>query len=378
MDGSSRAPTFTLFQLFVVISVLALIMAVSLPSIQAAREESRKAQCTNNLKSIGVALLNYEDTYRQLPFNSQSENKYILNGQKPGLEGARGSVLFKVLPFMLQDPMYGSLQDETNNFRDDDGLLYRVWKKEDQGRIPLGYEPYFTHIHVPSFWCPSADSPKWNTNAEHDRDKHALACYAMSVGAQRRDDEAGCNSSDESIVGPLIKHCGDFHSLGFEDGPGAADWGNDYRIRYISGAFSATYYGATLGEFIDGTSNTIVAGEFLPNRTEDAWQWGWMIGFEKGAVLGTAAPCNAPARSHGGRPVAPHESIDPTGTLLSHPCAQPGDHIFGFGFKSMHAGNGCNILLGDGSVMFVSQDVDYEAWQNAGALADKSGTSPGE
>jgi prepilin-type processing-associated H-X9-DG protein len=99
-----RRLAFTLIELLVVIGIVALLIGLLLPAVQAARESARRAQCINNLRQLGIALHNYEGTDRALPPGYVSNFDAGGNDTGPGWGWAA-----MLLPQMEQKPLFDAV-----------------------------------------------------------------------------------------------------------------------------------------------------------------------------------------------------------------------------------------------------------------------------
>jgi prepilin-type N-terminal cleavage/methylation domain-containing protein/prepilin-type processing-associated H-X9-DG protein len=116
---SQRRRGFTLIELLVVIAIIAVLIALLLPAVQAAREAARRAQCTNNLKQIGLATHNYESSNTCFPWNQgpvAAVYPLAYDGRVPwdspatnGAEYQTFSALALILPYMEQTPVYSAM-----------------------------------------------------------------------------------------------------------------------------------------------------------------------------------------------------------------------------------------------------------------------------
>ncbi len=96
-----RRPAFTLIELLVVIAIIAVLIALLLPAVQQAREAARRTQCKNNLKQLGLASANYESTYSLLPSGGKGVSFNLIN-----LYGFPDSYFTEILPFLDQASVY--------------------------------------------------------------------------------------------------------------------------------------------------------------------------------------------------------------------------------------------------------------------------------
>ncbi len=120
---------FTLIELLVVIAIIAVLIALLLPAVQSAREAARRAQCTNNLKQLGLAALNYESANGCYP---PASIEYTRNGN---YWGQAFNMWVYTLPYYEQQTVYNTI-----NFS---------WTRSNPPNMTVAA------IGIATLWCPS-------------------------------------------------------------------------------------------------------------------------------------------------------------------------------------------------------------------------------
>jgi prepilin-type N-terminal cleavage/methylation domain-containing protein len=113
MSNDSKRSAFTLVELLVVIAIIGILVALLLPAVQAAREAARRNACTNNLKQLGLAALNYESSRSTLPPGYLGSTDMLTPQSNAGPNQGIGVLVF-LLPYVEESAIYDAF---TENYK---------------------------------------------------------------------------------------------------------------------------------------------------------------------------------------------------------------------------------------------------------------------
>lgn len=306
---------FTLIELLVVIAIIAVLIALLLPAVQQAREAARRTQCKNNLKQIGLAMHNYHDVFLSFP------SGYIakIPQNKTSSERSLWSWGAFILPFLEQTALHDTL-DVGNR------LL------EQNLATPAGLAALQTPL--PMYRCPSDTGPALNNfdaSLSDNPSDSAANWYIRTVTSNGSDRIPIATSNYVMVANPSDSTT-----------PPAffADYGPPSGVGFQNSSIS-------FGDITDGTSNTLLVGE-------RAWRYDNLTVGAANALGFSAEVCNpsSSANIKSAQLSALGISYDGINWSATNRIHQ------GRGFSSTHTG-GAHFLMCDGSVLFISENVDY-------------------
>jgi len=326
---------FTIVELLVVITIIGIMVGLLLPAVQAAREAARRMSCSNNAKQIGLAMLNYESTFRHLPAGMQ-----FVNGGTP--IDAVGTAWMAILPYLEQS----SASDAINT------------------TIPWYLQPPANvQIVLPVYVCPSDvvesihSYPFLSALGLPAGNRYATCSYGMNIG---RNDAIS-------------------FSAGFGSRP----------LTEFSGVFSNNSK-TPLSAISDGLSNTFAVGEAASGKEmcegvgcnvriasnpagETTSVHGWLVGganpsnFFAGGFR-YAGGYGSTVEKLNKSPVT--DSFYEIAQIFnSTPSWQGGPHHVP-NFRSLHTG-GANFVFCDGSIHYLASEISMPIYQ---ALSTIRGT----
>ena len=313
---SKRRCGFTLIELLVVIAIIAVLISLLLPAVQQAREAARRTQCKNNLKQMGLAFHNFQDTYGHLP-----------NGARDGMlddwsccnsDDIHGySWMFHILPFIEQKNLYDLGLDDP-----------------DDPSVEADSQPAIGGHGVATYNCPS---------------RRNLIRY----GSGYRSDYAG-NMGEQEFSGS------DVWTL--ETSFATSGWTNGVGSGVVVRTDEETI---TLGHIHDGTSNTIMVGEKALHPSEHGSNGGdneyWNDAGWDQCVMRSVA-----GRNEDGV-IFPIELTPDSEAPTA--ADNGGSTVWYWMFGSAHEG-GVQFAMADGSVRMINYQIDGITLHHLGHRAD--------
>jgi prepilin-type N-terminal cleavage/methylation domain-containing protein len=350
--GRVQRRAFTLVELLVVIAIIGVLVALLLPAVQAAREAARRSSCTNNLKQLALATLNYEDARKHFPFDEDLYGtQYPITGWDISSRPPRtapvvpadtetlrlhgGGWIVEILPQLEQQSLY-------NQFKP--GLTPTASWQAKTGM----------NLNEANFRVALATQPS------------VLSCPANEFGGAR-DDQYPYGAASQ-IVGAPVRvattcykgNAGDGQFEFVQPDAPAGFWTYSPAVNCYNGTdclgifWRRSYYrkGMKLREITDGLSNTLFIGESSPeDLNSPAWS-------SDGDWAVTGVQLNWDWKSKG-------QCVSNAGVVTM---GQQSCWSNIRGFRSLHP-TGVNFSLVDGSVRFLSDSIEHATYR---ALSTRS------
>lgn len=319
---SERKSGFTLVELLVVIAIIAMLVTLLLPAVQAAREAARRTQCINNLKQVGLSILNFESAQGHFPGGGDTPWPRIesnLNGGSPyGAEKQGISWGFQVLPYI-----------------------------EEVGIHSITSTAQMAQVYTPMYLCPSRREAVKHENAAAEWS--TLMDYASATPRGGR--TTGGNFSPYPIDNEESFWQGSIWSVPANK----TYYGIIVRANAdpVTKADMGSSKPTVAGKITDGMSKTMLVGEKrlrIDRYTTGDWMddKGWADGWDPDTVRSTNHPIGRDIPSY----------------------AEPTDNrFFGFHFGSAHQ-DGMFSVFGDGAVHKISYAIDRQIFDNMGNRRD--------
>jgi len=348
---------FTLVELLVVIAIIGILVGLLLPAVQAAREAARRMQCSNNLKQLGLAALNFESAYKRLPPGYLGNNRIGPAGMTSlDFNNNSGiSHLVFMMPFMEQTAIYDPIANNLDLNPDIDGIgvptanaiRYQIWWNQD----PVWFGSMF---RIGSLLCPTDDAYAGTRFI-------GIGLHSIASGGG-----IAANPVTEYWTGvpanfPGFATIGKTNYLGIAGRRGRTgttgltpptDAVPGVTFDTLQGIFTARSK-TRMGAISDGTTNTLMFSEVTGDWDQPCRPSGRHTSF--------SWISNGPMITHWmqGLPTAAAGSWQSAVN-----CKSP------FRLSSMHAGGILNATLGDGSVRSMTTTMEYRLWLLMGSMAD--------